>query len=430
MSIVQRQLRVLYAGGALGQSAAYAVVSAMFLRFMISMPGWSNAKYYAVLGAIISASKILEALIEFPSGWVTDGWSNRQKALLLRIASAVIGLSVAVLFSLRLVPNQASVVWVMLVLIAFTGAYACFSVVHASLLAGLSQNTTDRVILSSRVAMCSVLGTTVGLIGAPLFSQRFGFGTMGIFLGVVSTLLLVNSSMAVFGSIGETAVTSIRRPCLADAWTILRNNRAFLALTMARSLTGIATNIVIVALSLIPMRFHREVGFAGLLNGAMMGACMVSLILFQRLRQARRPGSLLAAALLIMSAGMVGMGFAVYLGGFGLLWLSLAALGTGLAGYFGLPNAVLADIAVNEGKAQHCVQGLFFGSHLLLVNLFKSSAGIITGGVLASQSSIDANPACAVLLWLAGAFVFAGACVMWGGIRRAWCHVGCKGEVP
>jgi GPH family glycoside/pentoside/hexuronide:cation symporter len=220
-------------------------VSVVIMFFLVTMVKVEPA----LAGALLFGSKIVDAVIDPPIGYLSDRtrtrWGRRRPYLFG--ASFVCGLSFALLYN---VPEQTSqagtLAYLTGCLVLYAVSYSAFYIPYMAMPAEMTNDYHERTGIMSYRVVAMTLGNTMGASGCPylvavLGKDRDAYSEMGIIVGV---LIVVVMLLTFIGTHGARWVE--RRPesfSLLEQFRGLRQNRPLMILMgiKAALYSGIAT---------------------------------------------------------------------------------------------------------------------------------------------------------------------------------------------
>ncbi len=283
---------------------------------------------------------------------------------------------------------------------------------YLALLADLSATTVDRVDLATAKAVATLLGAGVALIVSGLLVEAFGVVTMVWVLGAVALVLLL-----VPLTIPERrfSVAAPATMALLPAVRATLSNRPFVIAVLGANALWFGFNIVslnvpLYATSLLGL----TEGAVAALMGALFGVCLLVFPAVNRLSKRVGLKRVMIASLL---------GFAVVFpliaafptppGGlpplaFGVLVMALA--GVPLAGFFVVPDAIIAAVAdLEQHRSGQRREGMYFGVNGLLLKLNLGVSTLVSGALLqvwGDPLGLQLTGPVAALAMVLGAVVF------------------------
>lgn len=278
-------------------------------------------------------------------------------------------------------------VWLAVLLAAYFVAFTAYVAPYLALLADLSRTTKDRVDLSTSKAIFTLVGAGVALIGSGLLIDAFGFRGM-----VWSTALLGLALLCVPLGIRERryAAGAPATLPLVEAVRTTLSNRPFVITLVTSNAFWFGFNIITLNIALyVTSLMAMEEAAVALFMGAAFG---VALVAFAPVNAAAKRYGL--KAVMIGSLGLFAAVFSlIYLFGEPVLGLApltfaLLAMGAGgvaLAGFFIVPDAVIAtvaDLEEGEGLSGQRREAMYFGVHGLTLKVNLGISTLVSGALL------------------------------------------------
>jgi glycoside/pentoside/hexuronide:cation symporter, GPH family len=397
----------LYAIGFLGLSLPNSALLAMLLyRYD---PGIANPDRLPILvssawvGVALCGGRIAGALMQPLVGYFSDRlrspWGQRRP--FLAIATLPLTLSFLLLFMPP--TGSSSFLYLVLLLGLFYLAFAIYQVPYLAWLPALAQKPEQRVLLSTAIAVSSLLGTLIGGVSAPWLTDRYSFTEMAVAIGAASFLPLLLPL-----AVPEDAIIAAQTPF--SLWKDLRwsqFNPAFKAYSAGLAAAWIAVTILSVCPTFLAVALlHQSTRFGGVIIAIVLTSAVVGFAIVIPLTRRWGKKQLLQRSMLWSGCGLLVLAALPLVSGTALLpWLTLLALSSlGLAGFFILPNAMLPDVIDQSEATQSNREAIYFGARGLLVELSVGMGALLTG-VLLTLGKTAAQPL-GVQLALAAAGLF------------------------
>lgn len=211
--MIGRGLKLAYGVGEMAKGIEEAAVNLFVLFFfsqVLGLPGW-------VVGAIMAAALVVDAVTDPLMGWWSDGfhhrWGRRHPFLL---ASAIpVGLTFALVFAPPAASPLGVALWAAALLIAHRLALTVFFVPHMALGAELSADYDERTRIAGVRVFFTYLGAAALVAGARGFFLRptaafpdgqldpAAYPPMGAAYGVLMTLVVLASTVGTWRSIPD-----------------------------------------------------------------------------------------------------------------------------------------------------------------------------------------------------------------------------------
>ena len=390
-------IQLAYAIITLGSSTIWGVMSGWLLYFYLP-PGAQPLIAPALYSIVILISKAVNIFIGLPIGYVSDhtksSWGRRLPYVIGGAAA------VPVLFALLWTPPQASgstvtLIYLILVLIAFNMAYEIHQVPYESLLPELAVSEKQRVTISSWKTGFLLGGNIIAAFAGPLIDKLGYIHTMWIF-ALFAAPVMILPGFFLRKRINPNIQLAKKFPFL-ESLKITFGNRNFQIFSISWGLLWTGSTFVLATLPFIV----TEV--CGLSESDTvyfyLPAIAATLIAFpfiiklsdQYGMKAVYRGSLLAGAITLPSLMLIGDWIPIPLIAQGILWIVLQS--ASLAGTQILPSAMIAEITdQDEAVTGHRREGSFYSVWGLL-NQVSSGLGmtIIPLFLLLGRSRSDPN---------------------------------------
>lgn len=404
---------LLYAPGFFG---VFLINSALTSILLYRYDPGSNAEQLPVLvpaalvGVAFFVGRVLGALLQPLVGYLSDNvqskWGRRRPFMAVSTLPMV-GSFILLFNPLVDETTSGNSVYLVGLLSVFCLAMAIYQVPYLAWLPELAPQDTQKVTLSSWLAIASLVGTLGGGVGTPWISARYGFSVMTLAISLLGMMALLLPLLT-----PEPAVQKVERLPLLTALRASWQNVSFRPYVMGISAAWVAMSILAVCPPFFAIALlHKDIGFGALITALVMGGSACGMLLTRPLVQ--RLGKKLTFQLAMMwsGVGLVLLAIASALVGPSLaLWLLLIPLSSlGLGCFMVLPNAMLPDVIEQDGTLGKSAQAVYFGSRGLFREL-SVGVGILLVGLLLSLGNTAANPLGAQLsLLAAGAFIFVSA---------------------
>ena len=393
-----------------------AVLTMLIYRYDPGIPNPDNLPFLvpsALVGIAMLVSRLGGSIFQPIIGHLSDRfgspWGRRRPFLAIAIVPMVVS------FFLLLTPPidyspLGNIVYLIALLCCLSLAIAVYQVSYLAWLPSLTQTPQQRVNLSSWMAICGMLGASIGGIGSPLLVARYGFSGMAIILGAIS-LIALSLPLAVTE---ETYVaTKKKSSSFGKSLKSAIANQSFRSYVAGFSSAGIAMSIVSACPAFLAVALlGRDVSFGTVVNGIILGSGIIGFVIVIPL--AKRWGKRRAFqwAMVWLGCGLVIIGILPLLVGQALTpWLLLLLLcNLGSSSFFILPNAMLPDV-IDRDEQQFGVrrEAMFFGTRGFLQNM-SQGIGVSLAGIILTLGKTSAEPWGVQLAFpLAGCFALAAA---------------------
>jgi glycoside/pentoside/hexuronide:cation symporter, GPH family len=256
---------------------------------------------------------------------------------------------------------------------------------YLALLADLSGSVKDRVDLSTSKAVATLLGTALAMIVSGLLIEALGMAGMVWVLGGLAVVLLFVPTAIPERRYARAEPATL--PLLQAVRTTLRN-RPFQITLVGTNAFWFGFNIVTLNIALYVTRLMGlSEGMVAPMMGAVFGVCLLLFPVVNVL--AKRRG-----LKVVMVASLAGFAFMfpwLYLLGDPPLGLDplvyglvvMAATGVPLAGFFIVPDAIIAAVAdLERGLSGQRREGMYFGVNGLLLKINLGVSTVVSGALL------------------------------------------------
>ncbi len=338
--------------------------------------------------AVLFGGRIIDAVADPVIARLSDNHRGRRgRRLPFLLVSAVPYVIVYVALFLPPVAERSAVntLYLGVGLALYFTLFTAYVGPYLALLADLSATTADRVDLSTAKAVATLLGAGVALIVSGLLVEALGVVTMVWLLGAVALVLLL-----VPLSIPERrfSVAVPATMALLPAVRATLANRPFVVALLGANAMWFGFNIVSLNVPLYANSLlGRGESAVAALMGALFGVCLLAFPVVNRL--SKRLGlkrvmiaSLVGFALvfpLIAAFPDPPLGLSPLV--FGVLVMALA--GVPLAGFFVVPDAIIAAVAdLEQQRTGQRREGMYFGVNGLLLKLNLGVSTVVSGALL------------------------------------------------
>lgn len=404
---------LLYAPGFFG---VFLINSALTSILLYRYDPGSNAEQLpvlvpaAIVGVAFFVGRVVGAFLQPLVGYFSDNvqskWGRRRPFMAVSTLPMV-GSFILLFNPLVDETTSGNSVYLAGLLSIFCLAMAIYQVPYLAWLPELAPQDTQKVTLSSWLAIASLVGTLGGGVGTPWISARYGFSVMTLAISLLGMIALLLPLLT-----PEPAVQKVERLPLLTALRASWQNVSFRPYVMGISAAWVAMSILAVCPPFFAIALlHKDIGFGALITALVMGGSACGMLLTRPLVQRFGKKFTFQLAMMWSGVGLVLLAIASALVGASLvLWLLLIPLSSlGLGCFMVLPNAMLPDVIEQDGTLGKSAQAVYFGSRGLFREL-SVGVGILLVGLLLSLGNTAANPLGAQLsLLAAGAFVFVSA---------------------
>jgi len=411
--------RILYGIGSFGGSLLQQTVL-LWVFYYYAPPegqGLPLRVSASLLGFALGAGRVVDALADPPIAYLSDRLRLRggRRRPFIFLGAPLLAFTFILLW---MPPGGLSALGNFLYLGTTLGAfYFLFTVVmnpYTALLPDITPGGSGRVETAAWQAGFSLGGTAVAFIASSALIARYGFPVMGLVLAPLGLAALWTPAV----SLRERAVPEPPVAFVPAARAVLRSRpfQIFLAgltlLWFGLSMVNLSLALVVTVLMGLPR------GSVGTVLGGSIAVTLLSFPAIARVAQRSGKRRALLAAMTMAAAvvpfiGLIGrlpFGASAAWQGYALIALA----GPPIAGLFVLPNAILADIAEEHGRATgHRSEGMFFALQGLVFNGTTSLAAVALGVLLERFGYAPGNalglrivPAVAAVSVVLGALVF------------------------
>jgi len=411
--------RILYGIGSFGGSLLQQTVL-LWVFYYYAPPvgqGLPLRVSASLLGFALGAGRVVDALADPPIAYLSDRLRLRggRRRPFIFLGAPLLAFTFILLW---MPPGGLSALGNFLYLGTTLGAfYFLFTVVmnpYTALLPDITPGGSGRVETAAWQAGFSLGGTAVAFIASSALIARYGFPVMGLVLAPLGLAALWTPAV----SLRERAVPEPPVAFAPAARAVLRSRpfQIFLAgltlLWFGLSMVNLSLALVVTVLMGLPR------GSVGTVLGGSIAVTLLSFPAIARVAQRSGKRRALLAAMTMAAAvvpfiGLIGrlpFGASAAWQGYALIALA----GPPIAGLFVLPNALLADIAEEHGRATgHRSEGMFFALQGLVFNGTTSLAAVALGILLERFGYAPGNalglrivPAVAAVSVVLGALVF------------------------
>ncbi len=416
--------RLVYASGALGGNAISRSRDLWLIFFYAPPPDADIAERVPILllGGLLAAGRIIEALDDPLIGW----WSDRTRSRWgRRIPFVVLATPFYALFAVLLwtppLANESALnaVYFFLILQSFHLFSTLSGGPFESLLPEIAVTSKGRVSIVTWQVFFGTLGAFIALVGSGIIIDLAGFQVMGLTMAAIA---LASRYVALGGAWPHvrrdvepaevSLVQAIRSTLRNDQFlfflpTFILFNMAISMMTAALPfwtssvlLGGVPERIAeLEAGSVAKLQlFGWELGLArgtivGLMTGSAIVVVLLSLPLVYRLALRRGKAWVYSAAMLLAALYLPFIAFMGFVPGINELSQALifvALMGIPMAAVFTFPNAIQADIidydAVRTGQRR---EAIYYGAQATLEKIAGSLFPLILAALLVLGSSSD-----------------------------------------
>lgn len=384
------RIKLLYGVGAGGWVIVDRVMLTWLYFFYVTTPLEGVDAFLAPVGfgLVMLAGRVVDSLADPVIARLSDNHTGRFGRRVPFLAVSALPY-VLVTIALFYPPVQARSAVNGLYLAAMLGLYfilfTAYVGPHLALLADISATITDRVDLSTSKAVGYLFGSAVALIVSGLLVEAYGVRGMVVMLGAVAVVM-----MYVPVAIPERRLSTAEpatMPLLEAVRTTLRN-RPFLIAIVGTNAFWFGFNIVTINIALYATSLMGLTeGAVAALMGAVFGTCLLVFPLANRLAKQRGLKWVMLASLTLFAVAfplifflptpLFGLPVMTY----GLLVMAIA--GVALAGFFIVPDAIVAATADLEltisGQRR---EGMYYGVNGLMQKVNLGLSTLVSGALL------------------------------------------------
>jgi GPH family glycoside/pentoside/hexuronide:cation symporter len=286
-------------------------------------------------------------------------------------------------------------------------ALALYQVPYLAWLPELAPQDHQRIVLSSWLAVATLLGTIAGGVGTPWLSAQYGFAAMTAIMGMGSLVMLLLPLLT-----PELAAEKTERLPLFTVLQASWQNSSFRSYVMGISAAWAAMAILAVCPPFFAIALlHKDIGFGAMITALVMGGSACGMTITRPLvRRCGKRGTF-RLAMVWTGSGLVLLAISsAWLGAPLTLWVLIISFSSlGLGCFMILPNAMMPDVIEQDLKLGKSAQAAYFGSRGLFREL-SIGVGTLLVGLLLSLGNTAANPLGVQLsLLAAGIFVLISA---------------------
>jgi len=385
-----RWVVVAYGAGAAGWVLIDRVVLTWLYFAYVTTPTPSGDRLMLPLtfSAVLFGGRIIDAIADPVIARLSDNHQGRRGRRLPFLLVSVVPY-VIVYAALFLPPvaerSPLNALYLGVALAVYFTLFTAYVGPYLALLADLSASSADRVDLSTAKAVATLLGAGVALIVSGLLVEALGIVTMVWLLGAVALVLLL-VPLTIPERRFSVAVPATM--ALLPAVRATLANRPFvIALLGANALwfgfNIVSLNVPLYATSLLGL----TEGAVSALMGALFGVCLLVFPVVNRLSKRLGLKRVMVASLvgfavvfpLIAAFPVPPFGLSPL--AFGVLVMALA--GVPLAGFFVVPDAIIAAVAdLEQQRTGQRREGMYFGVNGLLLKLNLGVSTVVSGALL------------------------------------------------
>ena len=388
--VLPRWVKLAYGAGAGGWSIVDRVVLTWLYYWYVTTPteGVDALVGPFAFGLIMLGGRVVDALADPVVARLSDnhlGARGRRVPFLLFSALPYVAVYVALFHPPVSEPSPVNAIYLGAMLAIYFTLFTAYVGPYLALLADLSATVADRVDLSTTKAVATLLGTAVAMIVSGLLVEAVGLLGMVWILGGLAIVLLFVPTRIPERRYATAEPATL--PLLAAVRTTLRN-RPFLITLVGTNAFWFGFNMVTlnIALYVTSLMGFGE-GMVAPMMGAVFGVCLLTFPLVNILSKRRGLKLVMVASLTLFAAVFP---FLYLLGDppggldplvFGLIVMAVA--GIPLAGFFIVPDAIIAAVAdLERGLSGQQREGMYFGVNGLLLKVNLGVSTLVSGALL------------------------------------------------
>ena len=375
-----------------------AVVTMLIYRYDPGIPNSNDLPFLlpsAVVGIAMLVSRLGGSISQPIIGHLSDRywsrWGRRRPFLAIAIVPMVAS------FFLLLTPpvngnSVENIIYLIALLCCLSLAISVYQVSYLAWLPALTHTAEQKVTLSGLMAICSMLGASIGSIGSPLLVDKYDFSSMAAILGAISLITLTMPLMVK----EETFVPSkTKSATFKKSLGSALQDKSFRSYIAGFCSAGIAMSIVSSCPAFLAVALlGKDVSFGTVVNSIILGSGIIGFAIVIPL--ARRKGKKQAFqwSMAWLGCGLLIVGILPLLVGQALTpWLLLLLLSNlGSSSFFILPNAMLPDvIARDEQKFSVRREAIFFGARGFVQNI-SQGMGVFLAGIILMLGKTSSQP--------------------------------------
>ncbi len=388
--LLPRWVVLAYGTGAVGWVLVDRILLTWLFYFYITAPaeGGEPLMLPLVFGGVMFAGRVVDALADPVIARLSDnhrGRRGRRLPFLLVSAVPYVAVFIALFHPPMVGRSPVNALYLGVGLALYFTLFTAYVGPYLALLADLSGTTADRVDLSTSKAVATLVGAAVALIVSGLLVEAVGVVAMVWMLGLIAVVLLLVPLRIPERRFAHAEPATM--PLVEAVRTTLTNRPFVVVLIGANALwfgfNIISLNVPLYATSLLGL----SEGAVAVLMGALFGVCLVAFPVVNRI--SKRVG-----LKRVMIASLVGFAVVFPLIAlfptppFGLPHLAfgvivMAIAGIPLAGFFIVPDAIIAAVADLElERSGQRREGMYFGVNGLTLKINLGISTLVSGALL------------------------------------------------
>lgn len=371
----------------------------------------------ALIGAAMVIGRIVDAVSDPLVGVWSDNSRHKGGRRLPFIKYGMLPLAIS--FMLIWIPLGESQIFRFIYLSAVLSSFFFFYTVvvapYLALLPELAESSQERTKLSAWQAGFNIVGLAIAMVGSAWLIERFGFKAMGLVLGVVALLAFAVPAFTV----QERRQEMTEPEGLWVSMKLTLQNKPFLYYLISQLLLWFGFNMTMIAIPyVVTVLMDLDEGAVGLILGVALIISVLSFPLVVSLSTRQGYKKTLIITMTMQGLVLGGLGFVgLWPGEVPVFWqglITVALAGFPLAGFFIIPNAMLAELTDYDyaltGKRR---EAIYFGVQGLILKSAIGLSSLILTFVLQRYGFSVANPLGVRISGpLAGLFVLMGVAVL------------------
>lgn len=407
--------QLLYAAGTAGQSLADNIFG-VYLVFFLLPPKESGMKELiynkpvfiglTVIGIIIIFGRIVDSISDPLIAWMSDNAKfriGRRKFFLVTGALPLAAATALLFFPPDSAASTANAIYIAIILAFFFFAFTYYTAPYLALIPELSSNHNDRIFISIMIAVFSLLGAALVMVGIPMLQENLISKGSEItdalkisicFMSVLMFLFLIAGALPIKEKKYNTA--SSESIGLFKSLKMTLYNKTFIIYMIATILFWFAFNIIRTLIAYYPIvLLHKEQSFQTILMIVLFGSAVFSFFFINMLSKKITNKTLMLAGLLCFG---VLLGFTFFIDMFGahslkVAYIHMALLGIPVSILLVIPNAMISDISeIDAHETGIRREAMFFGTQGFFMKINYGIAVAITSYLFAVFGKDAANP--------------------------------------
>ncbi len=410
-----RAKQILYSFGTLGQSIADNIFGVYLIYFLLppketGMPEllWSMPVFagLTVLGIIIIFGRIIDSISDPFIAWLSDSARFRmgRRKFFLVTGAFPLAVSAALLFfPPDIFPSAGNAVYTAVMLAFFFFAFTWYVAPYLALIPELTDTHRDRIFISVMIAVFSLLGAGVVMMGIPVMQECLA--AAGTEPSSALKISICAASVLAFISLAAGAVPVQEKPAAAGkekAISLMKSlkltlaNRTFIIYMTGTILYWFTFNILRSLIAYYPVvLLHREQSFQSILMAVLFGSSAVCFVFISILSSKISSKKLMMTGL--MSFGIL-TAMTYFIGMFGeystaAAIVHMVLLGVPVSILLTIPNTMVADISqIDSCETGDRREAMFFGTQGFFMKINYGIAAAIASFLFAVFGKDAASP--------------------------------------